>query len=420
MKKNKNVVRNVALTSILVSSSTSVLATGFRLPDQDAFATGRGEAFVATADNPSAIYYNPAGISQLPEGQNVRGGIYGIYLDPTYQQHGSSTTFHNQDKLAAVPNLFYTYNPKDSILSGGVGLYSPYGLALRWPQKTGFRTVGEQGGLTYITLNPVLALKLSDRLSIGGGLTVNYAKIDLRQGLFWPAQNNDGFKFQGTGWDVGYNLGGLFKLTDQFSLGASFHSGTKVDFHGHTEDHNSTAIGPFPAFRERSPATATFPTPYNAIFGVSYHPTEHWNFEFDADYTAWNALSTIVIHQENASAVLPQNVPVTFNWQPSWYYEWGATRYFDNGWHVSGGYIFNENCMPDAHYTPLVADEDRHFLSVGVGHKGKSFNFDVAYQFGFSADRHVKGSGVSPASQTADGTYHFLSHAIIGSVGLNF
>src|SRR5664280_3773860 len=64
-------------------------ATGFRLPDQDAFATARGEAFVATADNPSAIFYNPAGITQL-DGSNVRGGIYGIYLDPSYRRPGSS------------------------------------------------------------------------------------------------------------------------------------------------------------------------------------------------------------------------------------------------------------------------------------------------------------------------------------------
>jgi long-chain fatty acid transport protein len=419
MNKNKNVVRNVALTGVLIGSSTTALATGFRLPDQDAFATGRGEAFVATADNPSAIYYNPAGISQL-EGQNLRGGIYGIYLDPMYTPNGSQTTYHNQDKLAAVPQLFYTINPKDSILSGGIGLYSPYGLAVRWPQKTGFRTVGEQGGLTYITLNPVLALKVSDHFSVGGGLTINYAKIDLRQGLFWPAQNNDGFKFQGTGWDVGYNLGGLWKINDQFSIGASFHSGTEIEFDGHTEDHNKVALPGIPAFRERSPASTTFPTPLNAIFGISYRPTEHWNFEFDADYTGWNTLSTVVIHQQNPSAVLPQNIPVTFNWQPSWYYEFGGTHYFDNGWHVSAGYIFNENAMPDAHYTPLVADEDRHFLSVGVGHKGKSFNFDVAYQFGFAADRKVSGSGVSPAGQTADGTYNFISHAVIGSVGLNF
>ena len=419
MNNYKKLVQNLVATAVL-GSSTAAFATGFRLPDQDAFATGRGEAFVATADNPSAIYYNPAGITQL-EGQNLRGGIYGIYLDPSYQRNGSSSTYHNQNKLAAVPNLFYTYNKKDSILSGGIGLYSPYGLSLRWPQKTGFRTVGEQGAMTYITLNPVLALKLSDRLSIGGGLTINYARLDLRQGLFWPDQNNDGFKFTGSGWDVGFNLGGLWKVSDYVSIGASFHSSSAINFKGHTADHNSVAVpGVAPTFRERSAANATLPTPLNAAFGISFRPTPHWNFEFDADYNGWYNLTTVVIHQQQPSIVLPQNIPVTFNWQPSWYYEFGGTRYFDNGWHVSAGYIFNQNAMPNAHYSPVVADEDRHFFSAGVGHKGQALNFDVAYQFGYGPSRKVSGSGVSPAGQTADGTYGFTSHAIIASVGLNF
>src|SRR5262245_24244583 len=58
--------------------------TGFDLPDQDPFAIGRGMAFVATADNPSAIYYNPAGLTQL-SGSNLRVGVYGLYLDPSYK-----------------------------------------------------------------------------------------------------------------------------------------------------------------------------------------------------------------------------------------------------------------------------------------------------------------------------------------------
>ena len=67
----------------------SGFANGFRLVDQDAFATARGGAFVATADNASAVYYNPAGLTQL-EGVNFRGGVYGIYLDPTYRPPSSA------------------------------------------------------------------------------------------------------------------------------------------------------------------------------------------------------------------------------------------------------------------------------------------------------------------------------------------
>src|SRR5450756_2736794 len=96
---------------LAVVCPSMAFALGFRLPDLDAFATARGEAFAATADNPSAIYYNPAGVTQLT-GDNFRGGLDGIYLDPTFSpppgapNHGR--TYHLQNNFAAVPQLFYT------------------------------------------------------------------------------------------------------------------------------------------------------------------------------------------------------------------------------------------------------------------------------------------------------------------------
>src|SRR5579862_5314758 len=53
---------------------------GSRVSNQDAEATARGNAFTATADDPSAIYYNPAGIMQL-DGLNTESGMYGIWID---------------------------------------------------------------------------------------------------------------------------------------------------------------------------------------------------------------------------------------------------------------------------------------------------------------------------------------------------
>ena len=158
-------------------------ANGFRLPDQDAFATARGEAFVATADNPSAIYYNPAGITQL-EGNDLRGGLYGIYLDSSFSPPSSAPnhghTYDNQDNLAAVPQIFYTYTPTNLPipLSFGLGVYAPFGGKTSWPQDTGFRAVALNGSLTYVTINPVVAVKLPFNFS-GGGVMVNYANMGL-------------------------------------------------------------------------------------------------------------------------------------------------------------------------------------------------------------------------------------------------
>src|SRR6266496_3092300 len=140
MKTSVLSVTQIVSSLVLTGSSFQLLGTGFRLPDQDAFATARGEAFVATADNPSAIYYNPAGITQL-QGANFRAGIYAIDLEPSYRPLSpNDQRFDNEAKLHAAPQMYYTYGTEKSPFSFGVGLFSPYGLGLGWPRDTGFRT----------------------------------------------------------------------------------------------------------------------------------------------------------------------------------------------------------------------------------------------------------------------------------------
>jgi len=409
---------------ILTSAAISASGAAFDLPDQDAFAIGRGMAFVATADNPSAIYYNPAGITQLKD-DNLRLGIYGIDIKSTYKSP-SGATFENEDKLHAVPQFFYTHSLEKSPLSFGLGVYSTYGLGSQWPQDTGFRTVSTEGQITYETINPVIAWQIVPSLSIGAGLTVNYCDLDLQQGLFWPTQPNDGLEFKGSGWAAGYNLGALWKPCEKISIGASFRSPTSVNLSGHTTAYNAVATPspPFPysipTFSQRSDASAKFSFPLNMIVGLSYRPTPKWNLEFNADYTDWSTVGTVTVNQSNPYPLLPANIPLTLDWESSWYYEFGATRYFDNGWHLSAGYIFNENSVPDKNYQPVVGDLDRHFLSLGTGFKGKRFDFDIAYQFGYGPTRTVSGSAPSATGQTADGQYTFLSNAIAVSLGWHF
>lgn len=415
----------VALSTAVGAMALNAYGTGFRLPDQDAFATARGEAFVATADNPSAIYYNPAGIAQL-HGHNFRAGVYAIDLEPSYDAP-SGGSFDGDDNFHAVPQFFYTYSPEKCPLSFGLGAYAPYGLGNKWPQDTGFRTVGTEASLAYFTISPAVAWKVSETLSIGAGLTVNYADTELSQGIVWPSQPYDKFRFEGSGWALGYNVGLLWKAHEKLSFGAAFRSRTKITLDGHTDAYNNVPLPsppapfPIPTFSQRTDAKGDFPFPLMFVVGVSYRPTPKWNLEFNAEYTGWDTMNTVVIRQATpVPPLIPKNVPVVFNWESSWYYEFGVTRYLDNGWRVSAGYIFNENSVPDANYQPLVADLDRHFFSVGAGRVGKRFDFDVAYQFGYGPSRTVSGSAYSGGGQNADGEYDYISHAVLVSVGLHF
>jgi long-chain fatty acid transport protein len=396
-------------------------AGGFDLPDQDAFVIGRGMAFVATADNPAAIYYNPAGITQL-KGNNLRLGIYAIDLETSYKSP-SGGNFDNYDTLHAIPQFYYTYTPESFPLSFGLGLFAPFGLSQKWPQDTGFRTVSTEGSMNYYTANPVVAWKVAPNLSVGAGVTANYALLDLQQGYVWPTQPNDQFRFRGDGWAAGYNLGLLWKPHEKVSLGVTFRSATTFNLHGQTEVYNNTtlplpgggAIAAFP--QQRVDANAEDDIPMKVISGISYRPTPKWNFEFNADFTDWRSQDHLTIQQAGPQG---QSIFVPLQWESSWYYEFGATRYLGHGWLISAGYIFNENSVPDSHYSPLVTDLDRHFFSVGVGYRGKRFDVDVAYQFGYGPTRTVTGSAPSAAGQTADGQYSFMSNALALSVGMHF
>ena len=410
----------LAAACFLSVGTASMMAGGFDLPDQDAFAVGRGLAVVATADNPSAIFYNPAGLTQLT-GNHLEAGFYGIYLDPQFTPNGSANTFHNQNPFSGIPQFYYVHGNEQQTFSYGLGVYAPSGLNVKWQDNTGFRTLGTQGSLEQFAINPVVAFKLLPSLSLGAGLSANYANLDLRQGILWPGQPYDQFRFQGDGWGLSGNIGLMWQPIEKLSFGASMQTGVKMDLDGYTSAYNNVGITGYPAFATSTSASADFQFPLKAEAGVSYRPTTNWNVEFDVDYTDWSSMGTVTIQQAHGvPGLFPQNIPLPLEWKSSCYYELGATRYFDNGWHVSAGYLFNENAVPDTHYNTLVADEDRHFFSVGIGRKGKQFDFDVAYQFGYGPDRTVSGSAYSAAGQNANGTYAFISHAVAVSVDWHF
>ncbi|HAV65461.1 MAG TPA: hypothetical protein DCY13_24190, partial [Verrucomicrobiales bacterium] len=353
-------------------------------------------------------------------------GIYGLFLDPTYRPPAGAPnageTYHLENQWAAIPQFFSTYAAKDLPLTYGLGIYSPFGGRASWPQETGFRTVSTEGSVTDIAIHPAIAWKITSTLSLGTGITVNYAKIDLEQGLLrTPRPFPNYFRFVGDGWRVGYNVGVLWQPVDEISLGATFRSATTLRAEGRTEFEQQPVIQP----TERD-ATTEYEFPLTVTVGISYRPTPDWNLEFNADYADWSSFGKTTIRQRTPPPFpVLQNIDVTLGWQSSWIYAFGVTRILRHGWQVSGGYAFSENSVPDHHYTPLAADLDRHVFSVGTGRRGKRIGFDVAYQFAYGPARTVSGSTPPSqpaqfAGQSADGRYEFFSHGLLVTGQIDF
>ena len=377
-------------------------AVAFRLPNQDPEAIARGNAFAATADNPSAIYYNPAGITQI-EGVDLSFGAYMVSAGTKYTSAAGATA--KTDRVfQPVPQAYSVWSPKDSAFSFGLGIYAPYGLGLDWGANNPFNTLAQDGKVLYATINPVVAWHATKTFSIGIGPTINYSQAKFRRALPFPG---GGFDFRGDGTDFGFNAGMMWQPCEYVSFGANYRSATEIEYKGH-----STLIGAAP----RTATSGSIRYPQFAVLGMSVRPTPNWNFEFDLDWTDWDNVNQIAF--QGTAVPLPAFV---LNYTSGFMYEFGITRKLPHNYWISAGYFYSENSTPDSTYNPIVPDSDLHLGSIGFGHKGQRWDWAVAYHFATNGDgRTVAGSPPGPGGQTADGRYKTFNQAVNISAGFKF
>jgi long-chain fatty acid transport protein len=378
----------------------NVLGLGSRIPNQDAAAIGRGNAFVATADNPSAMYYNPAGITQL-EGHNLQvGSLFYLNIYADYKSPGGGTQVDNETDILPVPQIHYAYSPTNLPVAFGLGVYAPFGLGMKWPADAPFRTSGIEAQLTHLTINPVIAWKPWKTLSLAAGPTFSYGRAKLRQGLL-PAPATQQYEFTGYGWAYGFNAGLLWQPLPKWSLGAKYFSASTMAYEG-----EGTADAPFGVIS--GPTTTHLDFPQIIVAGISFRPTTNWNFEFNVDWTDWNTTDLATIDGVGA---LP------LYWNSSFFYEIGATRELGKGYYVSAGYFFSEASTPEAFYTPLVPDTDLHVGSLGVGYRGANWSWALAGQLIGGPYRDIDNQVVDPS---VNGSYRLFTPTISFSVGYRF
>jgi long-chain fatty acid transport protein len=397
------------LAGVTLALSPSLgLALGVRVPNQDPEAIARGNAFAATANNPSALYYNPAGITQL-SGHNVQIGALN-YLGLTSQfRSPTGDRAETEYEIVPIPQIYYTYSPSSLPLSFGLGLYAPFGLGLEWPETTGFRTLAIEGRLHYLTFNPVIAWKVSQTLSLAIGPTFNYSDLKLRSGILSPAPGGDELLFKGDDFAYGFNAGLRWQPHAKWSFGVNYRSATTVNYRGST-----TISSPLlPSGTVDSSAKVDFPQIVSA--GVSFRPTPHWNIEADIDWTDWDTLNTLIFDQ---STIGP--IPFPLNWRASWFYQIGASYYFDSGCFIGAGYFFSSNSTTEYDFNPIVPDTDLHVGSIGGGYKGKHWRWGLAAQIITGPWRTINSTAPHLSGQSPNGQYRWIVPAVTFSIGYHF
>lgn len=368
----------------------SLYGAGYYLPNQDAFATSKGNAYVATADGASAVHYNPAGMTQLtkPEAQV---GMYGIILGTETDAGGPTSEAENQ--FQAAPHVYYVH-PVTDRLSMGVGLNSPFGLGTDWGRNTPFSPVVTEVSLMFIGTTAAVAYEVTEELSLGASLSMNYADLLLEQGLGIPGSY---LRFSGDGYSVSGALSARWQPHEQHAFGLVYVTESSFDLDGRTESNG---------LPEDDTASMDFMTPARIATGYSYRPAPGWNIEANVEWLAWDELNDLTLR----SASVGGSKAVTFDWQSSFIYELGVSYQTAEGYFLAAGYDFNMNSQPDRNFNPGVADADRHWLNIGVGMEQESYRWTLGYQFGFSNRTVDDATGVNAL---ANGEYQSRHHAVV-------
>ena len=195
---------------------TTAGAEGFALTEWSSRGLSLAGGMVGRADDPSAIAYNAAGITQLP-GTHVMGGFAAIApmgtidLDLADGSHTSTTT---KPHIWAAPHAYITHQLNDRFWLG-LGLFSRFGLGNEFADNwTGRYNLANINFQTF-SLVPTVALKVNDVLSLSAGVEIMHASFAMGQQIpsmqyigYIPSRGEDSkMTLNGTGWGVGAQVG---------------------------------------------------------------------------------------------------------------------------------------------------------------------------------------------------------------------
>ena len=364
-----------------------VQAGATRIFDQSASGTGQSAAFVAQADDPSAIYYNPAGMTQL-RGLQTSFGTLLLGGTTTFRHASLGTAESTLDGTIAYPlpmNVYVTANLKDlgfaklGDLSAGLGILSPFGTLIRWPDTGPFSTAVTFAALELVDVKPTLAYKLNDQLSFGLGADI-YTFFN-----FW-GEGQAEVKFLSSGAPGLPPAGSLIEINGR-DTAAGFNVSLLYTPFRNEDGKPLTNVG----LQYRSQATlhldgqflangalvadssATLVLPQIITGGVALWPVRdgdhEWKLELDVDYTDWKSHRNLDFHLSNGTTILvPRNWRSTFTIMIGSEYTWLHPAILPE-WEVAvrGGYWFSQTPVPDTTFSPDVPDADNHAISTGLG-----------------------------------------------------
>ncbi|MCB2188356.1 MAG: TonB-dependent receptor [Deltaproteobacteria bacterium] len=412
----KKLMWGAFLAALVLGFTPQAWATnGMNMIGTGAVSSGMGGADVAVPAGCTAIAGNPANLAQTCD-QVLSLGTALLMPTMSVQTQGSESE-DNEFQLFPLPFVGYAQRIGTSPWAVGVGVFAQGGMGVD------FKEVGTPYGnkdhlysqVAFLRVAPTVAYNVTDALSLGLSAYVGYATVDYE---FWPntaggqdVQDLNSFTFSG-------RLGANYQINDQWAVGASYTSESALDFQDGELKQN---FGPGGIVTYNDVTMDDFTWPQQIEAGLSYRPVPRLLLAFDVSWVNWSsAIETVIVHAKDPNKPVPPgyeelNVPFVMNWDDQWVFALGAQYEINEMWTVRAGYNYGQNPVPSDSLNPLFPAIVEHHLTAGFTCSVANWDFDFAYEHGFSNSDTNTGapSQTNPFSGTEVSHYQNTLHFMV-------
>jgi long-chain fatty acid transport protein len=360
-----------ALIGGLAHDPSDAYAAGYALDVQSGRGTGMAAAVTGFIDDSSAIYYNPAGISQ-GKGFDAQVGVTAIA--PSFKFTGRGESKSTKFEVVPPVHAYATFGITDE-LSAGIGVFTPFGLTIKWPEDwIGRRQITEASLATFF-INPTVAYRIGP-VRIGAGLQVVRATVRLKRQIAFGETEGSTDLGAGT-WGLGGNIGAQVEAIPKvLSFGAHYRSAVKLSFDGKAD------FGNVPSALQNTihdqPVSTSLLTPDSFAMGVAVRPIPALVLDADVVWFGWGNLRSIDLNFEDTSLSSSR----AKSWKSGLNYHVGGEAAVAESWRVRAGALYDPSPAPKDTLTPDIPDADRLNLALGGSYVHASgFHVDLGYQF---------------------------------------
>jgi long-chain fatty acid transport protein len=473
-------MRSVTRLSSSLGAVGLALALGAATSHAGGFTTTRfgGEHGHAATDDPTASFYNPAGLAY---GHGTRIYVEGLFAYRTvdYDRNvgaidnpGAGTPADATDRNSGAATLANTIvSPfiglaTDLGLKGfgfGFSLAAPFGGQAKWDTVDRFagdaaypgaldssaRWASIEGQQRAVYFTTALGWRTPDgRFAFGGALNVVQSKIALvrarnADGSDDLSQPNGAVKegrslLEVDGLDVSVTAGVMWKPTPCSRIGVSYHS--QPGFGEQTLEGELTNV-----FGAGSPATDKVELrqtlPDTIRVGGMWRALEKVVLHFAIDFQRWSvyknqcivtpgaAASACVANKDGlvaddpATTDVDETAPVIVNipraWKNTVGLRVGGSYEVSDALEVNGGLLYDSNAVPDGTMDPALMDMDKVIPQLGVRYTaGKLlFSATLGHVFYFSRETAARTADPDPKNRNPDMSGKFeqsISYLLFG------